>query len=566
LQDIEREKAIERERSEVGVVFWVSAAVALAFILWGVIAPGSFGAVTQAVFDWVVSNLGWFYLLAGNFFLIFVVILALSRYGKFRLGKEGERPEFSTFAWFAMLFQAGMGPALLFWGVAEPLSHYSDPPFGLAKAGTTEAAQVGMQYSYFHWTLHPWAMYAVVGLAVGYFSFRRDEPGLISPVFRPLLGDRVDGPLGKTIDVMSVLAVLFGVAVSLGSAGLQLTAGLGETFGTPTGIVVQLLVIGITTIAFMISASTAVEKGINYLSQISMYVAAVLLVFFLVMGPTALQLGALTQGIGDYLGGLVPMSMRIESFDQDNAWLGSWTVFYWSWWIAWCPYVGLFIARISRGRTIRQFVMGTVIGPSVVTFIWIAVFGGSALHLAQTQGGGIAERVTADPASGMFVFLNQFPLALPMSILTLVVLWIFFVAGADAGTVVLGSMSTGGPQEPKRWIKLSWGAAMAAIASILLVAGGLGALQSASVLFGVPFAFIMVAMSVAFYMHLRSEARSERRGDEDVPLTPRARRTPSAGGAPPAPGQAFAVEEPPPGYNRHPGGQRGVGETGMEKP
>ncbi|HYZ06075.1 MAG TPA: BCCT family transporter [Rubrobacter sp.] len=566
LQDIEREKAMERERSEVGVVFWVSAAVALAFILWGVIAPGSFGAVTQAVFDWVVSNLGWFYLLAGNFFLIFVVILALSRYGKFRLGKEGERPEFSTFAWFAMLFQAGMGPALLFWGVAEPLSHYSDPPFGLAKAGTTEAAQVGMQYSYFHWTLHPWAMYAVVGLAVGYFSFRRDEPGLISPVFRPLLGDRVDGPLGKTIDVMSVLAVLFGVAVSLGSAGLQLTAGLGETFGTPTGIVVQLLVIGITTIAFMISASTAVEKGINYLSQISMYVAAVLLVFFLVMGPTALQLGALTQGIGDYLGGLVPMSMRIESFDQDNAWLGSWTVFYWSWWIAWCPYVGLFIARISRGRTIRQFVMGTVIGPSVVTFIWIAVFGGSALHLAQTQGGGIAERVTADPASGMFVFLNQFPLALPMSILTLVVLWIFFVAGADAGTVVLGSMSTGGPQEPKRWIKLSWGAAMAAIASILLVAGGLGALQSGSVLFGVPFAFIMVAMCMAFYMHLRSEARSERRGDEDVPLTPSARRTPSAGGAPPAPGQAFAVEEPPPGYNRNPGGQRGVGETGMEKP
>ena len=240
------------------------------------------------------------------------------------------------------------------------------------------------------------------------------------------------------------------------------------------------------------------------------------------------------------------MSMRIESFDQDNAWLGSWTVFYWSWWIAWCPYVGLFIARISRGRTIRQFVMGTVIGPTVVTFIWIAVFGGSALHLAQTQGGGIAERVTADPASGMFVFLNQFPLALPMSILTLAVLWIFFVAGADAGTVVLGSMSTGGPQEPKRWIKLSWGLAMAAIAGILLVAGGLGALQSASVLFGVPFAFIMVAMCVAFYMHLRTEASSARQDPQDIPLAPRARRTPSAG-------QTFAVEEPAPGYNRQPG-------------
>jgi glycine betaine transporter len=285
---------VQTDRSEVGVVFWVSAAFSLAFILWGIIAPESFATVTQAFFDWIVANLGWFYLLAGNFFLAFVVILALSRYGKLRLGKEGERPEFRRFAWFAMLFQAGMGPALIFWGVAEPLMHYKDPPFGLAQPGTTDAAQVAMQYSYFHWTFHPWAMYAVVGLAVGYFSFRRDEPGLISPVFRPLLGDRVDGPIGKTIDVMAVLAVLFGVAVALGSAGLLMTAGLGETFGPPTGIIAQLLIIGVTTVAFMLSASTAIDKGINYLSQISMYVAAVLLVFFLVMGPTATQLSAMT--------------------------------------------------------------------------------------------------------------------------------------------------------------------------------------------------------------------------------------------------------------------------------
>lgn len=523
-----------RDGSGVGAVFWVSAAFALAFILWGVIAPQNFGAITQAFFDWVVSNLGWFYLLAGNFFLLFVVILALSRYGGFRIGKEGERPEFSTFAWFAMLFQAGMGPALIFWGVAEPLAHYNSPPFGLAQAGTTEAAQVGIQYTYFHWALHPWAMYAVVGLIVGYFSFRRDEPGLISPVFRPLFGDRVDGPLGKTIDVMSVVAVLFGVAVALGQAGLQLTAGLGQTFGTSTGVVAQLLVIGVTTAAFMISASTAVEKGINYLSQISMYVAGVLLVIFLFIGPTATQLSALTQGVGDYLGDLIPMSMRMESFDRDNAWLGSWTVFYWSWWIAWCPYVGLFIARISRGRTIRQFVLGTVLGPSIVTFVWVAVFGGSALYLDQTRGGGIADRVSSDPASGMFVFLDQFPLAGAMSILTLVVLWIFFVAGADAGTVVLGSLSTGGPPEPKRWIKLAWGLAMALIAGILLVAGGLGALQSASVLTGLPFAFIMVLMCLAFYKHLRSEAREARERDD---LT---------AGAPgsPASGQAFAAEDP----------------------
>src|SRR3712207_4754646 len=309
----------------------------------------------------------------------------------------------------------------------------------------------------------------------------------------------------------------------------------------------------------MISASTAVEKGINYLSQISMYVAAVLLVFFLVMGPTATQLGALTQGVGDYLGNIVPMSLRLNSFDVDTAWLGSWTVFYWSWWIAWCPYVGLFIARISRGRTIREFVLGTVIGPSVVTFVWMAVFGGSAIHLDQTQGGGIAERVTSDPASGMFVFLNQFPLALAMSILTLVVLWIFFVAGADAGTVVLGAMSTGGPQEPRLWIKLLWGLAMAAIAGILLVAGGLGALQSASVLTGLPFAFIMVVMCVAFFKHLSDEVRG---GGQDLDVAERTREAPAVRRTPgrPAPGEAFTAEEPTPGHNRQPG----IGEPGME--
>jgi glycine betaine transporter len=353
---------------------------------------------------------------------------------------------------------------------------------------------------------------------------------------------------------MSVIAVLFGVAVALGQAGLQLTAGLGQTFGTPTGIIAQLTVIGVTTIAFMISASTAVEKGVNYLSQISMYVAGLLLVIFLIIGPTATQLSALTQGVGDYFGDLIPMSMRMQSFNQDNAWLGSWTVFYWSWWIAWCPYVGLFIARISRGRTIRQFVMGTVIGPSVVTFVWVAVFGGSALYLDQTRGNGIAERVVSDPASGMFVFLEQFPLALPMSILTLAVLWIFFVAGADAGTIVLGSLSTGGPPEPKRWIKLAWGLAMALIAGILLLAGGLGALQSASVLTGLPFAFIMVLMCYSFYKHLRDEAREtarRERGESDLTIH---RRT----GTPPAGSQAFTAEKAPnPGRLTNPGDGRG---------
>ncbi len=505
----------ERKASfQVGTVFYVSVVISLAVIVWGAFFTGSFADATGAALTWVVSNLSWFFLLVANFFLIFVIYLGVSRYGRIRLGKEGDQPEFGRFSWFAMMFQAGMGPAIIFWGVSEPLTHYGAPPFGLAEPSTPDAAQLAMQYSFFHWTLHPWAIYAVVGLAVAYFNYRRDEPGLISPVFRPLIGDRADGPIGKGIDILAVLAVLFGVAVALGQAGLQVTAGLGETFGTPRGQAMWLIVIAVTTVAFMISASTPIEKGIKWLSNISMIIAPVLLIFFFVVGPTVVQLDSFTQGIGDYAANIIPMSMRMDAFSQDTTWLSTWTIFYWSWWIAWAPYVGLFMARISRGRTIREFIAGVVLVPSLVTMAWFAVFGGSAIAVDGSLGGRLAETASSAPAAGMFLFINQFPMPLIVSIVTLIVLWVFFVAGADAGTVVLGGMASGGSQNPARWNRLFWGLAMAAIAAILLVTGGLDGLRTASILAGLPFALIMVAMCVSFYMYLSRETREEDRKKE----------------------------------------------------
>ncbi|WP_406690141.1 BCCT family transporter [Saccharopolyspora sp. ID03-671] len=487
-------------------VFAVSIAVSALVVLWGAVDPTGFGNVTTRLFDHVVSDMSWFFLLAANILLVFAIYLALSGYGRIKLGADDEKPEFGRFSWFAMMFQAGMGPAIIFWGLAEPLSHYVDVPFGLAPPETDAAAGVAMEYSFFHWGLHPWAIYAVAGLAVAYFTHRRGERGLLSAIFRPLLGDRVDGPIGKLIDILAVLAVVFGIAVALGQAGLQMTAGLGETFGMSTGIGVQLVVLALTTAAFMGSATTRIEHGIKWLSNISMLIAPILLIFYFVVGPSITQINAFTEGLGNYLGDIVPMSFRLDAFDPNNSWMGSWTVFYWSWWIAWAPYVGLFMARISKGRTIREFVAATVLVPSLVSVIWIAVFGGAALHLARSGlAGDIARTVSESPAAGMFVFIQQYPLAGLLSVITLIVLWVFFVAGADAGTVVLGELSTGGRPDPKTWVRLLWGLLLAGVAAVLLVSGGLDGLQKASVLTGTPFAIILVGICFAFHKALRED-------------------------------------------------------------
>ena len=481
----------------------------------GALFTDPFGKALGDASNFVITKLGWAYLLITMFFLVFALYLAFSRFGRIRLGGPDEEPEFGRFAWFCMLFQAGMGVGLVFWGVSEPLLHYDDPPLGLAEPKTPEAADLALQYSFFHWTLHPWGIYAVVGLAVAYLTYNKGVRDLrISRALRPLLGDRIDGPIGAAVDVLAVVATLFGVAVSLGLGTLQLDAGLGAAFGAPSGITLQLVIIGVTAAGYMISASTPLEKGINWLSQASMVLAAIMLVYFIVLGPTVLQLNAMTEGTGRYLGQLIPTSLRMSAFDPDP-WLGDWTIFFWATWIAWAPYVGVFIARISRGRTIREFIVGVLVAPSVFSVVWFSVFGPTAIDLDNRLGGALSAAAARDESVALFTFLEEYPLVLFTSVMFLLLVWIFFVAGADAGTVVLGSMSVvGGQEEPTRFVKLVWGAVMAALAASLLLAGGLGALQNGAILAATPFGFIMVALCWSLQRTLAADLREQRNGRE----------------------------------------------------
>jgi len=512
------------QEQRLGAVFWVTVAISVAFVLWGILFTDNFTSTTGTIVGWITEGLGWLYMLITTFFLVFVIYLAFSRYGKIKLGQPDDEPEFGYFAWFCMLFQAGMGIGLVFWGVAEPVFHYNDPPLGLAQAGTPEAADLAMRTAFFHWTLHPWAMYATIGVAIAYFSYRRGMENLqISTVFRPLIGDRVDGPLGKAIDILAILATLFGVAVSLGLGTLQISAGLSQVFGLPDGVGMLLVIIGVTAIAYMLSAATPIEKGVNFLSQASMYLAFLLLAYFLVVGPTLLQLNTFTQEIGAYLANLVPQSLGMSAFDSGEAeWLGSWTIFFWATWIAWGPYVGAFIARISRGRTIREFIIGMLIGPSLFSMIWFSVFGAAGIRLDNQTNGQINEAVTNDGASAaLFEFLSAYPLPLLTSLVALFLVFIFFVAGADAGTIVLGSMSAGGVLSPKTSIKLTWGVIMAALAAALLLAGGggseaLSGLTNGAILAATPFGILMVPMCYGLYKTLKTDYREERREMQEM--------------------------------------------------
>ncbi|MFC5064390.1 BCCT family transporter [Actinomycetospora atypica] len=487
-----------------GTVFWVSVGLSAAFVVASFVAVGPVAAALAAAVTAIVTYLGWLYLFLTTGFVVFALYLALGRFGGVRLGGPDARPEFGRTAWFAMLFQAGMGVGLLFWGVAEPVMHAREPAPGTAVPGSPEAAEVGMQYAFFHWTLHPWAIYAVVGLAVAYTGFNRGSASLrLSAVLRPLLGGRVDGPLGRAVDVLAVVATLFGVAVSLGLGTLQITAGLGDVFGVPGGVTLSLVVIAVTAVGYLLSASTPISKGINRLSQASLALAVVLLAYFVVVGPTTMQLNLMAQETGNYLAQVVPMSLRTYPF-AGPSWLADWTIFFWATWIAWAPYVGAFIARISYGRTVREFVVGVIVAPSVFSVVWFSVLGGAGLDTDARTGGAVAAAANQDEALAMFRFLREYPGFLFTAVLVLVLIWIFFVAGADAGTVVLGSMSGGG-LDPARRSKITWGLIMAALAAGLLLIGGLDALQNAEIVVATPFALLMVAICVALHRALAAD-------------------------------------------------------------
>ncbi|SEQ62739.1 glycine betaine transporter [Virgibacillus subterraneus] len=487
-------------------VFYISAIVAVLFIIWGILPNSNMSEVTTEIQGDIVDKFGWFYLMSATAFLVFAIYLVFSKYGNIKLGKPGDKPEYSYLTWFAMLFSAGMGIGLVFWGAAEPLSHYHLPPFG--EPTSNETAKTAMRYSFFHWGLHPWAIYATIALALAYFKFRKQSPGVVSAILEPIFGDKMKGAWGTLIDFIVVFATIFGVATSLGFGAIQISGGVSYVFGLDKTISLQLIIIGIVTVLYMTSAMTGLNKGIKYLSNTNIVLAIALMLFLLFAGPTNFIMNLFTTTFGSYLQNLPGMSFRMTPFDMDDSWIQDWTIFYWAWWIAWAPFVGTFIARVSKGRTIREFVLGVLLVPTIFGALWFSVFGGSAINLEHFQGAEIQQVVdNLGSEAALFVVLEQFPFGIVMSIIAILLISTFFITSADSATFVLGMQTTGGSLYPPNTVKFVWGIIQSSAAAVLLWQGGLGALQTASIIAAFPFAIIMILIIFSLMKSFKEEAK-----------------------------------------------------------
>ncbi|MGW4097493.1 BCCT family transporter [Mycobacterium sp. NPDC004974] len=507
------QKAYTRRAGVDWVVFGVTAAIALAFLVWGFVSTDSLAAASSNALSWVMADVGWLFVLTASGFVVFVIWLAMSRYGNIPLGRDDDEPEFRTVSWVAMMFSAGMGIGLMFFGVSEPLSHFASPPPGTGAPGNPEAAQTAMATTMFHWTLHPWAIYAVVGLTIAYGVYRKGRLQLVSAAFEPLLGKRANGPWGKVIDMLAIFATLFGSAASLGLGALQIRSGLHIVTGIgETGNAILIIIITVLTIAFVLSAVSGVARGIQWLSNTNMVLAVAMALFIFVVGPTMFMLDMIPTAIGSYLGDLPQMAARTGAEGPAvSAWLQDWTIFYWAWWISWTPFVGMFIARISRGRTIRQFVTGVLLVPSVVSLVWFCVFGGAAIF---EQQNGVDLAGMGSQERQLFSLLGEYPIATVTSVVVMVLVAIFFVSGADAASIVMGSLSERGTIKPTRPTVIFWGVATGAVAAVMLLVGGadaLNGLQSITIVVAVPFVLVMIGLAVALVRDLRQDPLVVRR-------------------------------------------------------
>jgi choline/carnitine/betaine transport len=493
------------------VVFGVTGVAAIGFVVWGLLSTDGLKSASDSSRSWVITNTGWFFVLVASFFVLYVLWLAASKYGRIPLGRDDEGPQFRTVSWIAMMFSAGMGIGLMFWGVAEPLSHYAAPPPGTGEAQSEEALQAALASTMFHWGLHPWAIYAVVGIAIAYGTFRKGRRQLISSAFRPLFGRRAEGPAGRIIDILAIFATLFGSAASLGLGALQIGAGLEfNGWVDQPGKIVLVAIITVLTVLFVLSAVSGIERGIQWLSNTNMVLALALAVFVFVVGPTLFILNLLPTALGDYASQMTEMASRTAaSGDQAmEAWLSGWTIFYWAWWVSWTPFVGMFIARISRGRTIREFVTGVLLVPTLVSLVWFAIFGGAGIVEQRASGGLVGDDGTVASDFALFQLLERYPAAGVTSVLVMVLVGIFFVSGADAASIVMGSLSEKGSTEPSRPSVVFWGALTGAVAAIMLLIGGsdaLTGLQNITIVASVPFVLVMVGLCIALWKDLQSD-------------------------------------------------------------
>ncbi|QKS70169.1 BCCT family transporter [Paenalkalicoccus suaedae] len=500
------------ETKKPSIVFFIAAPIVLLFVLWGFFGPGSLENASSAGLAFTLDNFGWFYMLSTALFILFVLFLAISPYGKLRLGKPDERPEYNFFTWLGMLFSAGIGVGFIFWGVAEPVLYFYDPHPDFVGASEGELATAGLRYGVFHWALHPWAIFSLVALTLAYVQFRKGQPALISSAFHPLIGDKAYGPFGKAIDVLAVLATATGVATTFGLSALQISGGLSYLFEPIQNTsMTQFTIIIIVTILFIFSAATGVNKGIKILSNINLSVAGILLLFVIITGPTLFIAQSFVTTIGGYISNVTTMSLDLNPFG-DGEWLGNNTIFFWAWHISWAPFMGIFIARISRGRTIREFVAGVLIVPSILAAVWFTAFGGTALNMILSGNETIGDMVVGDGGEvelALFATLSQLPLSTVMSMLAVLLILIFFITSADSASYVLGAMTSNGSLDPKLWVKVVWGFLIAGTASVLLISGGLDGLQTASIIAALPFALVMVVMLASLIVMMTKDLKAD---------------------------------------------------------
>ncbi|NBD38595.1 MAG: BCCT family transporter [Verrucomicrobia bacterium] len=483
-------------------VFWPSAILALGFVGVTVAVGKPMEAVFADVQAWISDSFGWLFILAVNFFLLFLLFLAASPYGRLRLGGKDAVPDFSRTSWFAMLFSAGMGIGILFWSVAEPLYHYTEPPREAPDA--IAAAEAAMEVTFLHWGLHAWAVYCLVGMALAFFAFNRREPLAIRSVFKPLLGKRVEGPVGHIIDVLAVMATLFGLATSLGFGVQQISSGLEHLLGLTITPPLQILLIAIVTLLATVSVASGIDSGIRQLSELNIRLGGLLLLFVFVLGPTVFVLESFLQNLGGYLDSFFAIAFWTESY-AEGQWQDSWTVFYWSWWISWSPFVGMFIARISRGRTLREFILSVLVIPTLLTFFWISAFGGTAILYEMREVAATASEMKENVSLSLYFLLENFPLSGVSSSLAVLLVVSFFVTSADSGSLVVDSFASGGKLTTPVTQRIFWTVTLGAIASALLFGGGLGALQAAAISTGLPFALLLLVMSFSLYRGLQNE-------------------------------------------------------------
>lgn len=497
----------------IGLVFLVSAAAAILIAGWGFLFPAHMENNMTAALNIVIDTFGWFYVMSTAVFVAFCVYLGLGPYRFVKLGGKNDKPEYSYFTWIGMLFAAGMGVGLVFWGVAEPMSHYINPPEGV-EPGTQEAAETGLLYGVFHWGIHPWAIYAIIALGLAIAKFRKNLPGLISSIFYPIIGDKIYGATGKWIDTIAVISTVVGIATSLGLSTMQVGGGLSQVLGWENTNFLQMMIILIVTIVFLSSVLTGINKGMKYLSVGNLALAGFLLFTAFILGPSLFIMEHFTKTIGSYISSFVSLSFYTTPY-TDNEWVGEWTFFYWAWLISWSPFVGTFIARVSKGRTVQEFIFGVLLVPTAVSAMWFVTFGGTGLHLDMTENAGLAEVVSENPEAGLFLVLETFPYGFILSLLGLLLITIFFITSANSATYVLGVFSSRGDLDPHKFYLIVWGLLISLIAAALLLSGGIEGLQSLAITIALPFTILILVMLAAIHMSLKEGYRQEALGTKE---------------------------------------------------